>query len=85
MQAGKSAGQGERPESRDGLRVWVMDFGLGRRMGQGQGKHARSVFVGWRLQIVGSEPFLGAGKREPWSGATEARDGLDFGLGRSRG
>ena len=39
VQAGKSAGQGERPESRDGLRVWVMDFGLGRRRGQGQGKH----------------------------------------------
>ena len=37
-----------RPESRDGLRVWVMDFGLGRRRGQGQGKHARSVFVGCR-------------------------------------
>ena len=52
--------------------------------------------MGWRLQILGSEPdkktdlklilsFFGAGGGGPWSGATEARDGLDFGLGRSRG
>ena len=29
--------------------------------------------------------FFGAGRGGPWSGATEARDGLAFGLGRSRG
>ena len=45
--------------------------------------------MGSQLQMVGSEPdkktFFGAGRGGPWSGATEARDGLDFGLGRSRG
>ena len=29
--------------------------------------------------------FLGPGGGGPWSVATEARDGLAFGLGRSRG
>ena len=41
-----------------------------------EGRHARSVFVGWRLQIVGSEPdkkndfefFWGRGEGGPWSG-----------------
>ena len=65
----------------------MMDFGLGRRRGQGQGKHARSVFVLAVLNLTKKLilSFFGAGRGEAWSGATEARDGLDFGLGRSRG
>ena len=54
---------------------------------RGEGAHARSVFVGWRLQIVGSEPdkklilsFFGAG-RVPGRG--RQRPGMDWpsGLG----
>ena len=138
MGPGEGGAWSEATEARDGLA-----FGLGRSRGQGQGKHARSVFVGWRSSephqkndfeffgagmggsLVGGdrvgswgggggrgvegsgggsrgvraegigvraweeryveENFLGPGGRGPWSGATEARDGLDFELGRSRG
>ena len=44
--------------------------------------------VGVRAEKGRNPPILsvfGAGRGGPWSVATEARDGLAFGLGRSRG
>ena len=69
-----------RGQGRGGRVRWGWTSGLG-GVG-GRGKHARSVYVGWRLpdKKTDFEFFWGRG-RGPWSG----RDGLDFGLGRSRG
>ena len=65
------------------------------------GVSARSVFVGWRSQIIGSEPdkkSVGAEGGGPWwerkGVGSSGREGpliglrvwvMDFGLGRSRG
>ena len=74
------SGREARTSLGDGLRAWEEE-------GAGAGQARPERFC-----VGGSEPdkktdfeFFGAGRGEAWSGATEARDGLDFGLGRSRG
>ena len=57
--------------------VGVRAEGIGVRAGEGK---SPSFFGRGNLRV-----FLGRGGGGPWSVATEARDGLAFGLGRSRG
>ena len=69
----------------------VGSWGGGVRGVEGSGGGSRGVRaegIGvrvWGERDVEENVFLGPGGRGPWSGATEARDGLDFELGRSRG
>ena len=64
--------------------------GLGGVGGRGRAStHEAFSWVGryksWVLNLTKKLSFFGAEKGGPWSEATEARDGLAFGLGRSRG
>ena len=74
-----------------GRRRQSRELGGGGRGVEGSGGGSRGVRAegigvrAWGERDVEENVFLGPGGRGPWSGATEARDGLDFELGRSRG